>query len=70
MHLTLESVEGQGLCFRQKLGCYGLRFSIVSKFVKSSLLPESLICSLGKMFVLFKLRILGHCSDLGWCQDI
>lgn len=42
----------------------------VSKFVKSSLLPESLICSLGKMFVLFKLRILGHCSDLGWCQDI
>lgn len=36
----------------------------VSKLVKSSLLSESLICSLRKMFVLIKLRILAHYSDL------
>lgn len=36
----------------------------MSKFIKSSLLPESLTCYFGKMFVLIKLRILAHCSDL------
>lgn len=36
----------------------------VSKFITSSLLPESLICYFGKMFVLIKLKILAHCSDL------
>lgn len=64
MNLTAGVSGGAGLVLRTGTGLLWAWIQYtVSKFVKSSLLPESVICSLGKMFVLIKLRILSHYSD-------
>lgn len=65
MNLTAGVSGGAGLVLHAGTGLLWTWIQCTaSKLVKSSFFPQSLICSLGKIFVFIKWRILAHCSDL------